>query len=777
MTEPLRLQGRLKEAFRLDRNAAGISNETDTASPSGAKPTGDETGFDHRLPARRMISDVAAGEDRMLRYWLAGGTFLAIGAAIAAGSGREMIVLSILLGVIGALAIGYGLLQGLGGSVRMRAGERQTGAAQPADARPRDSDSAAMLSAIHDALGDIAVRRSLAGIILDANNTFRDLVGDPSPEGKTCQELGIQFLPGLVQHSYDVEIRSTAGNRVFLWHDVVARDPVIGDLVIQSIARDVTDERRMAESQEAARRRAELDSENKSRLIATVAHEIRTPLSGLLGMGNLLAQTDLAPDQGNYLAGIRQSGTALIHLVEDLLDFSTLAAGRFTLRPKPEAIRPLIETIAEMLAPRAHEKNIEIGTAIDAGLPDELVLDAARFRQVLYNVAGNAVKFTETGGILISARLEGSDLIIDVADTGPGMNESELARIFNEFEQGDLAGAREMGVGLGLAISARIVSEAGGKLSVTSEVGRGTVFHLRLPVGIDGRTRKAATTLSQSRVLLVAPDGPAANGLMATLEGLGARAGHATDPAAIKRAFLSLNPTDIIVDHRSQTALDAAFPDPVQTFGEAGERRCRRILMVDPESRPKAMTGSKHDAWLIRPLREKSLVDVLLGRFSGLEHRPDDDQAFPSLPAEREELHPSAPVRRVGYQVLIGEDDPVNALITQSAIERSGHRTRLAGDFPALRRALTDRARPDLVITDFSMPGGRGDIFLAELRENERTAGLPAIPVIVLTADTSDETRRKLLAAGANLVLAKPAEPRILAGAIGHLCAPSDPTG
>lgn len=621
------------------------------------------------------------------------------------------------------------------------------------------------LGLIHDALGDITLCRSLDGVILSANRIFREVTGHFRPEGRTCEELRIRFRPAGAEHCYDVEFPTLAGIRIYYWRDIVMRDPAFGDLVIQTIARDVTAERQEATRREQARLRAEEESDRKSRLIATVSHEIRTPLSGLLGMGHLLAGTKLSPEQANYLDGIRQSGSALAQLVEDLLDFSTIAAGRFQLHPRAAPIRSLIENTVEMLASRAHAKGIEIGSTISAELPETLTFDPARFRQVLYNVIGNAVKFTETGGVLVTATLEHEMLVLRITDTGPGMNEAEMQRIFGEFEQGNLSRLREGGVGLGLAISARIMAESGGSLTVESRIGEGSTFLIRLPVARDGRPMRGGNELSGARILLFAPRGPAATALSRTVAELGAHMSLAEDLREANHAIETDRPfSAIIVDHR----LDTVFVDTLSHDG--GLAGAKRIFLVNPESRPARMSGTSYDSWLIRPLREQSLIDVLTGQLRGLETRPATNDEFPVLPTEpsdRRALDTPSDSKR-GLSILVGEDDPVNAMISQALLERAGHRVQLTETFSGLAAALAENC-VDIVLTDYSMPDGNCEQFIAAARDNELLKGRARLPIIVLTGDGTDETRRSLLAAGADLVLVKPAGPRILAGAIEHL--------
>jgi signal transduction histidine kinase/DNA-binding response OmpR family regulator len=621
---------------------------------------------------------------------------------------------------------------------------------------------AGSLAAIHDALGDITLCRDLDGVILSANRTFREVTGVDDPLGRTCAELGIVFQPGKVAHSYDVAFAGAGYRRVFLWHDVVIRDPLVDGLVIQSIAREVTEERLQAEAGERARLAAEEESQRKSRLIAMVSHEIRTPLSGLLGMGQLLAGTKLTPAQSNYLEGIRHSGTDLVHLVEDLLDFSTLSAGRFHLRPRLAAIRPLIENVVEMLSSRAHAKGIEIAAVIDPALPEELEFDPARFRQVLFNVAGNAVKFTEQGGVLIRATSGDDGLTVRVEDTGPGMNAAELTRIFGEFEQGDLSRAREGGVGLGLAISARIMAEAGGAISVESEQGRGTTFSIRLPVALTAHSMRTGRELSSADVLLLAPEGPAARAIAASITQLGARVRCVTNLEAARYELARRPVNGVIVDHR----LDAEFS--ARLARDPAISGARKVFLVSPESRPATMSGNIYDGWLIRPLREQSLIDVLTGRLRGLESRQADREEFPVLAAEaNDDGEPRLAVPR-RTSVILAEDDPVNALIVRMILEKAGFAVRVVTSFARLSELHAEEPA-SLIVTDNTLDDGTCDGFIAALRDHEDALLVAPAPVIVLTADGRQETRSDLLMRGANLVLFKPAKADALISAVHDL--------
>ncbi|KXG84433.1 PAS domain-containing hybrid sensor histidine kinase/response regulator [Agrobacterium bohemicum] len=623
----------------------------------------------------------------------------------------------------------------------------------------RQMQNAALVAEMHEAMGDIVVTRDMNRRILHANSTFREMTGCGEPQGKTCEEIGIAFRPGDRVHSYDVEIATPYGQRIFTWHDTIAHDGTSSRLVISSIARDVTDERAAIVTREDARLRAENANAAKGRLLATVSHEIRLPLSGILGMNHLLSQTSLNQEQRNYLDGMRQSGQALVQLVEDLLDFSTMEAGRFKLNPRAENLRQLIESVVEMLAHRAHEKGIEIASIVAPDVPDYLDFDPARLRQVLFNLIGNAVKFTSKGGVLVRASMKGNALSIEVEDTGPGLGKSEQARIFGEFEQAGSAAQRSAGTGLGLAISARIIREFGGTLSVSGKKGIGSTFTLIFqpasalaPVIPSNRVG----ALSLSNVLLFAPQGVAATATSGSIHALGGICTHVSTPRQLEELRRQApddldHVTDIIVDHR----VAPAFRDTLQAWPSVQGRTIRHILLVNPEERA-SQPRDGFDAWLIRPLREKSLMDVLCGRLRGMEPRDAiNDNHHPGVG-----FSPALDETRRELDVLIAEDDPVNARILRAVFEKSGCTVHVVSDFAALSEALFEKSGlPDLVISDLHMPGGDGFAILphlcVQLSNNK-------IPLMVLSGDTTWETRAILLEAGIATVLTKPVEPKRL---------------
>ena len=748
MSEPAKLQDRLEAEF------AGAPSR-----PALSLPQGPEDG------ARRETAGAVPAYGHAGLFGL---------LAVAALFFSALVVAAGAVAGFYAAAAGLGLAGIAGGLLLWRAGKATVG--ETSDDRSWErSETSQILSAIHDVLGDIVVMRALDGRILRANAVLSELTGVADVEGRTCEAIGLSFRSQASAHRYDVDVNGPSGKRIYSWHDVTVRDPASGELVVHSIARDVTEERRAEGERERARRRAEEASAAKSRLLATVSHEIRTPLSGILGMSHLICQTRLTAEQKNYLAGMRQSGHALVQLVDDLLDFSTIEAGRFQLRPSQEPVRPMLESVVEMLAHRAHEKGIEIGSFVSPGVPALITYDAPRLRQVLYNVVGNAVKFTHAGGVFIETVMERGAVVIRVTDTGPGMNAAEQARIFEEFEQTGSAAQRSGGTGLGLAISARILKAAGGALTLESTPGKGSTFTIRMPV--DTGSLPAATrggVLKGSLVFLFAPAGPASKALVRTVDALGGSCHLAStaDEAfellqglAGRRAAL----TDIIVDNR----LAGVFRRELSDLDYLAGSRARRIYLVNPEDRGGRTIGNGegYDSWLIRPLRERSLVEVLRGRMKGIEVRDainDNRPILKDLPAETE----STPSPVPGVRILLAEDDPVNAMLVRSVLERAGHRVRHVPDYPALVSALAGatEAGPfsaDLIVTDLGMPGGEGRETIARIVRREY--GNARLPVVVLTADSRAGLAEELLAVGADAVLAKPADPALLVAEIARL--------
>ncbi|HEY5347252.1 MAG TPA: ATP-binding protein, partial [Rhizomicrobium sp.] len=396
----------------------------------------------------------------------------------------------------------------------------------------RLNQSEARYKGLVDAQGDAIFRRDASSRLTYANDAFFKLFG-LTPQ----RAIGYPFAPELHPESraplfgsftsleaargrqrYDQHVRTAFGYRWVAWEDYAVRD-ARGRLVeVQSVGRDITERKGMEDALTEARDFAEAGSRAKSGFLATMSHEIRTPMNGVLGMARLLLESDLSPEQRTYADAILQSGEALLTLIGDILDFSKIESGTLTLEDDEVEIRSLVSGVVELLGPRAHAKNIELAAGIENDIPATIRTDEVRLRQVLTNLVGNAVKFTETGGvrILIGAlkTQERNFLRFEVRDTGVGVPEQKRQEIFQEFVQADSSHARRFGgSGLGLAISKRLVESMGGDIGIEPAPGGGSAFWFTLPARVVDAGTVIDAPLSDFRVAIVTSNPALRDGL------------------------------------------------------------------------------------------------------------------------------------------------------------------------------------------------------------------------------------------------------------------------
>ncbi len=621
-----------------------------------------------------------------------------------------------------------------------------------------------------DALGDLVVHRDREGRIVYANRVFADLVGFEQKRlfGRTLAELGVDigvvpdaaFSDGECLSSTDVSIRTPQGPRWFSWIELSVREK-LGDAVShRAIARDITARKRAETALINARERAEFASQAKSRFLATVSHEIRTPMNGIMGMAKLLADTQLSPEQRTYVGAVSTSASALLALIEDLLDYSKIEAGRIELEPQPVSPRDMAESVVELLASRAFAKHIGLGCHVAPEVPATIVADPGRLRQVLINLVGNAVKFTDTGGVLVAVTtVEAGECPVirfSVSDTGPGIEKDTLDRIFQEFEQADGTSTRRHGgAGLGLAISKRIIDTVGATISVTSEPGKGSEFVLEIPAtGASAATGERAAALEGRNIVVVSQNAAEAEAIARTIRAHGGVAEIAST-VALAEANAALCDT-LLVD----AALEKADGRLLKRLRAAGVTAAEAVTLIAPTDR--GMLGefraSGYSTFLARPVRGETLIRMLLTTQANIPAATTAERPHLNRPAG------AGTFRRRGLTILIAEDNDINALLAQVTLTKAGHQVDVVVNGKAAVDVLTSTAghRYDVVLMDLHMPVLDGLDAISVIRRFEEEKGIAPVPIMVLSADSQEKTRHSVLAHGASGFVTKPLDPDIL---------------
>jgi len=491
----------------------------------------------------------------------------------------------------------------------------------------------------------------------------------------------------------------------------------------------------------------------------------RTPISGILGMADLLRDASLDPENASYVEAIRSSGSALIALIDEILDLAKIEAGRFDLVVETVDLRRLAEGVVELLAPRAQSKGIEIACSFSATAPLFVRADGARLRQVLMNLAGNAVKFTDRGGVCVTVERDPMGAArFSVIDTGPGVPADRRAAIFDSFEQGDGSHARRFeGAGLGLAISRELVRLMGGEVTLADNPGGGSIFAFsaRLPecAAVEPLAAEQAKRAPDGTRALIIADSPfEAQAMSARLEEAGVNVERARSLESGLEALSGPEKPDIVV-------VDCALgPEATNQLAQAARQAGvkRSLLLFSPfERRAFGQTALKgFDGWLVKPVRARSLLERV---------------AWDAPPAAGPALRaPQAPA--ASRRALVAEDNDINALIAQKALRRLGFDVVRAVDGEEAVRLASPiaplRSRPfDVILMDLKMPGLDGYQATRRLRRLEAACGRSPTPIVALTANAFDERKGSPSSAGFDAFLVKPVEFGALAGAVERVCA------
>jgi two-component system, sensor histidine kinase and response regulator len=583
------------------------------------------------------------------------------------------------------------------------------------------------------------------------------------------------------EHVFDFENRYRAKDgsyRRLQWRST----PFIHQGVIYAVARDVTDRRaaegalqqnaerlsQLVRELEVARQRAEQATVAKGEFLANMSHEIRTPMNAIIGMTDLTLQTRLTPQQREYMKTARESAESLMTIIDDILDVSKIEARRLTLERAPFRFRDTVEDSVKLLAQRADQKGLDLSCRIAPDIPDTLIGDAGRLRQIILNLVGNAIKFTDEGevGVSVSLDEQGRDdvhLRFTVRDTGIGIPEDKQWEIFGAFVQADASTTRKYGgTGLGLTISTQLVEMMGGRMWLDSEVGTGSQFHFVARFGVARDTAvppsSAANNLRELHVLVV--DDNATNRFILS-EILGSWQMRASAVETAATALESLQEAAARSDPFQLVLTDALMPE-VDGFSLAQKvaRDDRygkpKVILLTSAGAPavKGRAASVFAAKLAKPVKQSDLLDAIVTAFA---------TPAPARRSRVKEAQRTSPVHRP-LRVLVAEDNATNQALVAALLKQKGHHTSIVGN----GRLAADRAvlEPfDIILMDVQMPEMSGLEATALIRDHERTTG-GHVPIVALTARAMAGDREQCLAAGMDAYVSKPLRPEELFAAM-----------
>lgn len=520
---------------------------------------------------------------------------------------------------------------------------------------------------------------------------------------------------------------------------------------LEAIIAERTEELRRSEEAARAASRA------KSSFLANMSHEIRTPINGIVGMNSLMLQEELSGQQREQAETIERSANNLLALINDILDFSKIEAGHLSLENVQYDVKVAAEDVVELLSAKAAAKGIELVTRFRPQTPRHVWGDPNRMRQILTNLVGNAIKFTDSGHVAVDFEWTSRGpregvLRASVIDTGIGIDPDKLERIFEKFTQADSSTTRVYGgTGLGLSISRQLAHLMGGELRADSIPGRGSTFFVELPVEVADDPGTVVPQLRGRRMGLVVKNAAARQALKETLDSYGAFTVAAPDPDALgtllAASVLDTRMAIVDFDFGKETASHVA------RWLKASAEDVHLVLLCTMADRVAAMSlvGTEYDDILLKPVRERRLIKVL----APVDAAPPVEAVQVTEPAA---FHDDADVPLVSARILLVEDEPVNRMVASQMLRRLGHHVDIATNGAEAVEAL--ESNPDgtyeLVFMDCQTPVMDGFEATRQIRAREQSLDIDRTTIVALTASALEGDREKCLAAGMDDYLAKP---------------------